>query len=278
MLRRLGLIAIVACAACSFLIDTDGLDSPGANTKDGGQDSAPNVLADASVGGENDALADAPNVGDARDANVPFCEAHEGALLCDDFDQPDRTQIKSEGWTYIYSNFPIGEPSTAQFFSPPRSARLQWDYEDAGLANRVAATRSFGAPSTATTATASFRVRPELNAPAYLQIFAMQFAGCQTQGRLNEASIVWGDKTDTVGTLSIPYDKWTLVSFTIKGRSDGCDVTVKVGDGANPLKVTKGITALATAPDTASYITIGYAGSDNIGTVFFDDILVVEGE
>src|SRR5437868_685437 len=115
------MLAVAACAACSLLVDTGDLDQPTGAAKDGGHDSA------AIVGDGGKSTPDGADAG--NDVTSPaFCASHPGVIFCDDFDQPNRTDLRTEGWAPNNESYPIGVPTTTQFFSAPRSARLVWDW------------------------------------------------------------------------------------------------------------------------------------------------------
>lgn len=294
-MRRFTLALAAACAACSLLVDTGDLQSGDGPSSDGGTDSSSNVRADATVDGTDGASKTDSGTpidgGDAgTDANAPaeagvdsgvdasglgFCASHPGALFCDDFDQPGRTDLRTEGWTPFY-DYPLGALVTTQFFSAPRSVRFVQDWPDAGGPSRMVAIRSFGVSAATTGIVASGRVRPELSSPSYMGWLEAELRGCDVYLTFQEANLYWNGSTYWLGNISTAFEKWTAAAITIKARPNGCDVSVTVGEGDSAVTESTSATEVpATAPPSNAIISIGHSGSDSVGAVEVDDILVV---
>jgi hypothetical protein len=271
--RKIAMLAFTACAACSLLVDTDDLDKPTGGASDGGPESAAIIPAEASISIPNEAGTDG-----SSDAAPPrFCASHANAILCDDFDQPNRTDLRTEGWTPNFAPYPMGAPTTAQFFSPPQSARIVWDWPDAGVASREGASRTVGVPASLSAVTISLRVRPELTLAADEQIVAVSLRSCVVFASSNSADMLWQDNRESIGGFNVSFEKWTLITFTIKVRKDGCDTTVAVGEGASAIVLptkTMNLTPTGDLPSIAA-IDLGYTGHDTVGAVSFDDVLFV---
>jgi hypothetical protein len=271
--RKIAMLAFTACAACSLLVDTDGLDNA-TPAPDAGADSAIVVPAEASVTTPDDAGRDT-----SPDAPTPgFCASHPDAILCDDFDQPNRTDLRTEGWTPNLPPNPIGEITSAQFFSPPASARVVWDWQDAGVAGRAGASRTVGVPTSLSAVTISLRVRPELTVSADQQAVAVSLRRCVIAASFDGANMIWGSEYQEIGGFTVPFEKWTLFTFTINVRKDGCDTTVAVGEGSSVVVIQKTVNATPTGDlPSVAIIDLGNAGQDAVGAVAFDDVLFVAG-
>jgi hypothetical protein len=264
------MLAFMACAACSLLVDTNDLDKPTAPARDSGSDSAVIVPAEASITTRTEAGVEA-----SSDAAAPrFCASHANAILCDDFDQPNRTDLRTEGWTPNIPPNPMGAPTTAQFFSPPQSARIVWDWQDAGVPGRAAASRTVGVASSLSAIAISLRVRPELTVGAGEEIVAVSLRSCVVRARPNGADMEWAGNYEHIGGLTVAFEKWTLFTFTITVRNDGCDAKVAVGEGSSAIVLPKTINAVPTGDLPAvAIIDLANNGHDAVGAVSYDDVL-----
>lgn len=114
------LAAAVAVGGCSQLVNLDGLVGPvDASASDA------NITGDGGAGDDarDGAPDDAPD--DARD-DRGFCERSD-AQFCDDFDQPARTVLASDGWTGL--DMAAGGGSAIETALPrslPRAAKFTW--------------------------------------------------------------------------------------------------------------------------------------------------------
>lgn len=276
----LAIAAYAACAACSLLVDTDGLDDPTADAglpKPLGPD-AHVELADADVGKTEDAPA--PSVEAGADAEtLGFCERHAGAaLFCDDFDQPGRTNMKSEGWGGVY-DYKLGDPTPTKFFSPPQSAYLNWNWVDSGTGNRNAAQHAIAVPSNVKSIKVSLRVWPGTATPAGQIYFGLVFGNCAIIASTGGVTMSCTAPLDTgyedFGLSTPSYEKWNLQVITLKVRPDGADATSTIGEGSSAITSSHSINVApdAGAPPIAQ-IGIGDAARDSLAQMYFDDILV----
>lgn len=277
-MRELAIVAFGACAACSLLVDTGDLDEPASGASDAGPDVPPIVPADATVapGKDGDVSSDT-GTSDGDAASGPgFCASHPGALFCDDFDQPDRTDLRTEAWAPTLNNYPIATPFTGQFYSSPRSARILFDWKTPGVASRSGTSRVVGVPANVPSVTVSLRVRPELSVRSDTQWFAASYRSCLVVASFIDAQMNWQEQVEAIGTFSIPFEKWTLVSVTIKIRSNGCDVAMKIGEDTSAIVLpTRSVDITPTAElPTGAIMDVGYVGRDYVGAFSFDDVLV----